>query len=65
MRLHPTWTNRRVKVFPVEGPELLVVPNGLGKSEGPGTFRRYLEQDMVKVLRFHAAKDFKQPAERR
>ena len=65
LRLHPSWTNRRVKVFPVEGHELPVVPKGLGKSEGPGTFRRYEKQDMVKELRFDAAKDFKQPAERR
>ena len=39
VRLHPSWSNRRVKVFPVEGHELPVVPQGLGKSEGPGTFR--------------------------
>ena len=38
---------------------------GLGQSEGAGTFRRYLQQDMVKEVRFDAAKDLKQPAERR
>ena len=65
LRLHPSWTNRRVKVFPVEGHELLVVPQGLGKSEGPGTFTRYLKQDMVKEVRFDAARELKQPAERR
>ena len=48
VRLHPSWSNRRVKVFPVEGHELLVIPMGLGQSEGAGTFRRYVQQDMVK-----------------
>ena len=65
LRLHPSWSNRRVKVFLVEGHELPVMPKGLGKSEGLGTFRRYLQQDMVKEVRFDAAKDLKQPAERR
>ena len=49
----------------MEGHELPVVPKGLGKSEGLGTFRRYLKQDMVKEVRFDAEKEFKQPAERR
>ena len=65
LRLHPTWSNRKVQVFPVMGHDLPVMPKGLGKSEGPGTFRRYLQQDMVKEVRFDAAKDLKQPAERR
>ena len=61
LRLHPSWSNRRVKVFPVEGHELPVIPMGLGQSEGAGTFRRYLQQDMVKEVRFDSAKDLKRP----
>ena len=62
LRLHPSWSNRRAKVFLVKGHELLVMPIlGLGKSEGSGTFGRYLLHNMVKEVRFDAAKDLKQP----
>ena len=62
LRLHPSWSNRRVKVFLVVGHEKLVIPiAGLGKSEGSGTFKRYLQQDMVKEVRFDSAKDLKRP----
>ena len=62
LRLHPSWSDRRVKVFLVIGHEVLVIPiGGLGKSEGSGTFKRYLQQDMVKEVRFDSAKDLKRP----
>ena len=45
IRLHPHWTKNVVDVYPIEGhPEEVNPPRkGVGKSDGPGTFKRYAE----------------------
>ena len=53
VRLHPEWSSNKILTFEVEGEEEIHPPrNGLGRSDGLGTFRYYKEVGQQKVLRF-------------
>ena len=59
LRLHPQWSKRKVFVYPLDGHPNPVEPprKGLGKTDGKGSFQRYLTLDLVKVLSFDAKKE--------
>ena len=54
VRLHPAWSTTKVESFAVEGHEEEVpIPwAGLGKSDGPGTYRAYKDIGSDRILRF-------------
>ena len=54
VRLHPEWSKNRFASFAPEGhEEEIPIPwAGLGKSDGPGTYRAYKEIGCDRMLRF-------------
>ena len=54
VRLHPEWKSPKIPTFVVEGhAEPVEIPqNGLGRSEGRGTFQRYRTLGQQETLRF-------------
>ena len=63
VRLHPQWTCKGVETSELEGPASPTEPpkNGLGKSDGRGTFRKYVSIAAAGHFKF----DFKKvPAKR-
>ena len=56
IRLHPNWSSTKVETFDIRGHEQQVEPpaKGKGKSDGPGTFRKYKEIGNQRTLRFRS-----------
>ena len=56
VRVHPEWTKPRIPTFAVEGHEepVEIPQNGLGRSDGSGTFRRYRTLGQQETLRFES-----------
>ena len=53
VRLHPQWSTNEIPTYAVEGHEETQIPhNGLGMSDGRGTFRYYREVGVQKTLKF-------------
>ena len=54
VRLHPAWKTTKVESFAVEGheEEVPIPSKGLGKSDGPGTYRAYKDIGSDRTLRF-------------
>ena len=53
VRLHPEWSATNVPTFEVEGHEETQIPrNGLGMSDGRGTFKYYRELGKARTLKF-------------
>ena len=53
MRLHPEWSTLNVPTYEVEGHEETQIPrNGLGVSDGRGTFKYYREVGQARTLKF-------------
>ena len=53
VRLHPEWSNPKVSTYAVEGHEETQIPrNGLGMSDGRGTFKYYKEVGQARTLKF-------------
>jgi hypothetical protein len=57
-RFHPQWKAKKVETFPHEAHTRLVEPpsKGLGKSDGPGTYKFYKELDSACALKFDPQK---------
>ena len=59
IRLHPAWKKTEIEVFePAEGPPHLVPApmNGIGESDGPGTFKSFQRLQTTGMLRFDPEK---------
>ena len=59
IRLHPVWKGTTIEVFePAEGtPHLVPAPmNGIGESDGPGTFKSFQRLQTTGMLRFDPEK---------
>ena len=58
IRLHPSWGTTKVTTFELGGHTAPVEPpaKGLGKSDGPGTFQKYVKTGQTGLLRFDPAK---------
>ena len=54
VRLHPGWSTTKIPTFAVEGHTAPVeIPrSGLGRSDGPGTFRHYMQIGQERTLKF-------------
>ena len=53
VRLHPEWSNPKVSTYAVEGHGETQIPrNGLGMSDGRGTFKYYKEVGQARTLKF-------------
>ena len=53
VRLHPEWSKLTVRTFAVEGEGETEIPrNGLGMSDGRGTFRYYKTVGQQRILKF-------------
>ena len=53
VRLHPEWSTPKVSTYAVEGHEETQIPrNGLGMSDGRGTFKYYKEVGQARTLKF-------------
>ena len=53
VRLHPEWTKTTIPTFAVEGQGVTQIPrNGLGMSDGRGTFKYYKEVGQARTLKF-------------
>ena len=53
VRLHPEWSNPKVSTNAVEGHGETQIPrNGLGMSDGRGTFKYYKEVGQARKLKF-------------
>ena len=53
VRLHPEWTKTTIPTFAVEGQGVTQIPrNGLGMSDGHGTFRYYRNLGRERLLKF-------------
>ena len=53
VRLHPEWTKTTIPTFAVEGQGVTQIPrNGLGVSDGHGTFRYYRNLGRGRLLKF-------------
>ena len=65
VRLHPSWTNRKVEVWSSDPHGAFVHPpwEGIGRSAGRGTFRHYAQLHRLRELRFDHTKDWRPPAE--
>ena len=51
--MHPEWSTTKVPTFEVEGHEETQIPrNGLGMSDGHGTFKYYRELGKARTLKF-------------
>ena len=51
--IHPEWKGTKIPCYVGEAPEDREIPrNGLGGSNGPGTFRRFKNKKKDYVLRF-------------
>ena len=59
VQLHPEWSTTNVPTFEVEGHEETQIPrNGLGMSDGHGTFKYYKEVGRGRMLRFGRRRAF-------
>ena len=58
VRMHPAWSSTKIATFDVEGYDEEVAPpeHGLGKSDGPGTYRHYKNLGAGRELRFDPSK---------
>ena len=58
MRLHPSWSMRKVEVFEAEGHVNAIAPprRGLGRSDGPGTYKHFKTLATRNTLRFDHTK---------
>ena len=58
MRIRPQWSTRKVEVFEAGGHENAVAPprNGLGRSDGPGTYKHFKALATRNPLRFDHTK---------
>ena len=58
MRLHPSWSTRKVEVFEAEGHVNAIAPprSGLGRSDGPGTYKHFKTIATRNTLRFDHTK---------
>ena len=53
MRLHPEWSTNKIPTYEVEGQEETQIPrNGLGMSDGHGTFGYYRTLGQELELKF-------------
>ena len=53
VRLHPQWSEKTIPTFTLESAEEIPLPrNGLGQSDGPGTFKRYKKMGLERTLMF-------------
>ena len=53
VRLHPQWSEKTIPTFALESAEEIPLPrNGLGQSDGPGTFKRYKMMGVERTLNF-------------
>ena len=53
VRLHPEWSTNKIPTYAVEGEGETDIPrNGLGMSDGRGTFRYYKEVGRQRTLKF-------------
>ena len=53
VRLHPDWSSAKIRSYAAEGHEETQIPcNGLGMSDGPGTFKHYKTVGQERKLRF-------------
>ena len=53
VRLHPQWSEKTIPTFALESAEEIPRPrNGLGQSDGPGTFKRYKKMGLERTLMF-------------
>ena len=53
VRVHPEWTKTTIPTFAVEGQGVTQIPrNGLGMSDGHGTFRYYRNLGRERLLKF-------------
>ena len=59
VRLHPEWSSTQVRCYAEQPHADQVQPTArdVGQSAGPGYFRRTLDQDVSRKLRFDAAKN--------
>ena len=59
VRLHPEWSTTHVPSFEVEDNEETQIPrNGLGMSDGRGTFKYYKEVGQARMLKFGRRRAF-------
>ena len=68
IRLHPVWKGTTIEVFePAEGtPHLVPAPmNGIGESDGPGTFKSFQRLQTTGALKFDPKKQPHQEGRRR
>ena len=58
MRIHPSWSTRKVEVFEAEGHVNEIAPprRGLGRSDGPGTYKHFKTLATRNTLRFDHTK---------
>ena len=63
IRLHPQWSNTKVETFNVEGhvDEMQPPAAGLGRSDGPGTYKRFKDTGNSRTMRFDATKNKRPP----
>ena len=59
VRLHPNWGDRKVSALDLAPHADTVEPprKGIGRSDGPGTFRNYKDLGVQRTYRFDAAKE--------
>ena len=58
IRLHPRWSHTKFQAYDMDTHDVQVQPprRGKGKSDGKGTYRKYLQLGVLKQLRFDANK---------
>jgi len=58
IRLHPQWSTPKVETYEVDGhaPDVEIPWKGLGQSNGPGTYRSYVDSGNAHTIRFDPAK---------
>ena len=53
VRFHPRWSEKTISTFALESTDEIPLPrNGLGQSDGPGTFKRYKMMGVERFLKF-------------
>ena len=58
IRIHPRYSHTKFEAYEVDTHTIQVQPprKGLGKSDGKGTYRKYLKMGVLRMLRFDANK---------